>query len=83
MLFSTTSWASNYSQLSDIIYSYAGKEHHQEFLVSVLKLSAFFEINHGYQYAVAELTRLSPLKTSLKLQLGCLYCVDHWVEPAF
>ena len=49
----------------------------------MLKLSAFFEINHGYQYAIAELTRPSPLETSLKLQLGRLYRVDHWVEPAF
>ena len=49
----------------------------------MLKLSAFFEINHGYQYAIAELTHPSPLETSLKLQLGCLYRVDHWVEPAF
>jgi hypothetical protein len=49
----------------------------------VLKLLAFFEINHGYQYAIAELTHPLPLETSLKLQLGCLYCVDHWVEPAF
>ncbi|KAG9313660.1 hypothetical protein JVU11DRAFT_5994 [Chiua virens] len=69
--------------LSFLFGRYVDEGHCQEFLISVLKLSAFFEITHGYQFAVAELTCLSPLKTSLKLQLGCLYCVDHWVEPAF
>ncbi|KAG6374553.1 hypothetical protein JVT61DRAFT_3898 [Boletus reticuloceps] len=68
--------------LTFLFGGYAGEEHRQEFLVSVLKLSAFFEINHGYQYAIAELTCLLPLKSSLKLQLGRLYRVDHWVEPA-
>ncbi|KAF8834596.1 hypothetical protein BDN67DRAFT_985202 [Paxillus ammoniavirescens] len=56
---------------------YAGEEHRQEFLVSVLKLLAFFEINHGYQYAIAELTCLLLLENSLKLQLGHLYHAHH------
>ncbi|KIK72961.1 hypothetical protein PAXRUDRAFT_21389 [Paxillus rubicundulus Ve08.2h10] len=32
-------------------------------------IGAFFEIDCGYQYPIAELTRLSPLENSLKLQL--------------
>ena len=69
--------------MNSITSSYASEENQQEFLITMLKLSTFFEINHGYQYAVAELAHLSPLKTSLRLQLGCMYHVDHWVEPAF
>ena len=69
--------------MNSITSSYAGEENWQEFLIAVLKLSTFFEINHGYQYAIAELTHLSPLETSLRLQLDRMYRVDHWVEPAF
>ena len=50
--------------------SYAGEQRREELLVSVLKLSAFFDISHGFQYAIAELSRLSPFDPPLKLQLG-------------
>ncbi|KAF8547151.1 hypothetical protein OG21DRAFT_1573381 [Imleria badia] len=69
--------------LTFLFGGYAGEENRHKFLVTVLKLSTFFEINHGYQYAITELTRLSPLEASLRLQLGRMYRVDHWVEPAF
>ncbi|KAF8128142.1 hypothetical protein EV363DRAFT_1340831 [Boletus edulis] len=62
---------------------YAGEQHREEFLISVLKLSDFFEITHGSQYAITELSRLESFDASLKLQLGRQYRVDHWVEPAF
>ena len=61
--------------------SYAGEQHREKFLVSVLKLSAFFDISHGFQYAVAELSRLSPFDPSLKLQLRRQCRVDHWIAP--
>jgi len=62
---------------------YAGEENHQEYLISVLKMSAFFDIREGFQYAVAELNRLTPLSPAHKLQLGRQYRVDQWITPAF
>ena len=58
---------------------------HQEFLISVLKLSDFYQIDLGFQYAVAELKRLSPMvfEPSLKLQLGRQFRIHEWVEPSF
>ncbi|KAF9236581.1 hypothetical protein BU15DRAFT_63852 [Melanogaster broomeanus] len=64
--------------LTFLFGAYAGEQHQEEFLVSVLKLSAFFDISHGFQYAVTELSHLSPFNPSLKLQLGrqCRFCAD-------
>ncbi|KAG8220822.1 hypothetical protein J3R82DRAFT_2308, partial [Butyriboletus roseoflavus] len=62
---------------------YAGEQYHKEYLMSVLMLLAFFKNSHGYKYAIAELRHLSILTSSLKLQLGCQYHVDKWVESAF
>ncbi|KAF8546362.1 hypothetical protein OG21DRAFT_1427192, partial [Imleria badia] len=58
---------------------------HQEFLILVLKLSNFYQIDLGFQYAVAELKRLSPMafEPSLKLQLGCQFWIHEWIEPSF
>ncbi|KIJ06895.1 hypothetical protein PAXINDRAFT_19900 [Paxillus involutus ATCC 200175] len=64
-------------------YLFGGQESREEFLVSVLKLSMFFEITRGFEYAVTELTRLTPFDAALQIQLGRQYRVDHWVEPAF
>ena len=67
-------------------YSCSNSElEHQEFLISVLKLSDFYQINSGFQYAVAELKRLSPMAfdPSLKLQLGRQFWIHEWVEPSF
>ncbi|KAF8547302.1 hypothetical protein OG21DRAFT_1425130 [Imleria badia] len=57
----------------------------QEFLISVLKLLDFYQINLGFQYAVTELKRLSPMvfELSLKLQLGCQFRIHEWVKPSF
>ncbi|KIJ63929.1 hypothetical protein HYDPIDRAFT_28830 [Hydnomerulius pinastri MD-312] len=73
-----------FDYLLDYLFGgYPGEEYREEFLISVLKLSTFFEITHGSEYAVTELTRLSPFDPALQLQLGRQYRVDHWVEPAF
>ncbi|KAI9459751.1 hypothetical protein HD554DRAFT_2029140 [Boletus coccyginus] len=57
----------------------------QEFLISVLKLSDFYQIDLGFQYAVAELKRLpsATFEPSLKLQLGRQFRIHEWVEPSF
>ena len=58
---------------------------HQEFLISVLKLSDFYQIDLGFQYAVAELKCLSPMAFDplLKLQLGHQFQIHKWIEPSF
>ena len=57
----------------------------QEFLISVLKLSDFYQIDLGFQYAVVEFKHLSPMvfEPSLKLQLGHQFQIHEWVEPSF
>ncbi|KAG9309792.1 hypothetical protein JVU11DRAFT_10168 [Chiua virens] len=57
----------------------------REFLISVLKLSDLYQIDTGFQFAVSELKRASPMpfEPSLKLKLGRQYRINKWVEPAF
>ncbi|KAH0826001.1 hypothetical protein J3R83DRAFT_7471 [Lanmaoa asiatica] len=61
------------------------EQERQEFLISVLKLSDLYQIDTGFQFAVSELKRTSPvpLEPSLKLKLGRQYRIHEWVEPAF
>ncbi|KAJ7772043.1 hypothetical protein DFH07DRAFT_768147 [Mycena maculata] len=55
-----------------------------EFLVSLLKLSTFFEIEDGITHAI-EVFMLNgdDFHPALQLELARLYCVDQWIEPAF
>ncbi|KAF8124440.1 hypothetical protein EV363DRAFT_1454488 [Boletus edulis] len=62
---------------------YSGEPQRQDFLISVLKLSDFYQIDRGFQYALAELKRLSPFDVALKLELERQFHVHEWVEPSF
>lgn len=62
---------------------YSGELKCQDFLISVLKLSNFCQIDHSFQYALAELKQLFPFDVSLKLKLKLQFCIHEWIEPSF
>ncbi|KAJ7930321.1 hypothetical protein B0H13DRAFT_1858951 [Mycena leptocephala] len=55
-----------------------------EFLVSVLQLSTFFELDDGVAYSIAEFERKGEsFDPALQFQLACMFRVDQWIKPAF
>jgi hypothetical protein len=54
-----------------------------DLLVSVLKLSAFFQIEDGRKFAIARLPVLTGFHPAEQLALAILYDVEAWIEPAF
>ncbi|KAK7037122.1 hypothetical protein R3P38DRAFT_2907971, partial [Favolaschia claudopus] len=56
----------------------------QQFLVSVLKLSTFFEIENGIQFAIREFNRLGDrLHPALQFELARCCGIDFWIPHAF
>ncbi|KAJ7434921.1 hypothetical protein B0H11DRAFT_2289560 [Mycena galericulata] len=70
-----------------LCYIYTGPSTHpktDDFLVSVLKLSTFFQMEDGIAHAVQELTfKGENFHPALQFELARRYRVDHWIEPAF
>ncbi|KAJ7718402.1 hypothetical protein DFH07DRAFT_1011798, partial [Mycena maculata] len=70
-----------------LTYFYKGPSEHpttNEFLVSILSLSTFFEIKDGRTHAISQLTRPgNTFPPALQFQLARCYRVDQWIEPAF
>ncbi|KAJ7817122.1 hypothetical protein B0H14DRAFT_2843288 [Mycena olivaceomarginata] len=55
-----------------------------EFLISVMKLSAFFEIQDGVDHAKAEITRRGDcINPALRFELARCFGVNEWIEPTF
>ncbi|KAJ6553345.1 hypothetical protein B0H19DRAFT_1072805 [Mycena capillaripes] len=70
-----------------LCYIYMGPTMHpktDDFLVSILKLSTFFEITDGIAHAIHEFTKKGDdFHPALQFELARLYRVDDWIESAF
>ncbi|KAJ7488713.1 hypothetical protein B0H11DRAFT_1804821 [Mycena galericulata] len=70
-----------------LVYLYKGPSEHpksSEFLISVLQLSTFFQLDDGVAYAITEFERKgSAFDPALQFQLARMFRVDDWIEPAF
>ncbi|KAJ7731738.1 hypothetical protein B0H16DRAFT_1733098 [Mycena metata] len=56
----------------------------EAFLVSVMKLSAMFEIADGMHYTIREFTlRGDGVHPALQFELARCFDIDDWLEPAF
>ncbi|KAJ7810355.1 hypothetical protein B0H14DRAFT_2379181, partial [Mycena olivaceomarginata] len=55
-----------------------------EFLISVLQLSTFFELDDGVAYSITEFERKGDcFDPALQFQLARMFRVDQWIKPAF
>ncbi|KAJ6552954.1 hypothetical protein B0H19DRAFT_1155323 [Mycena capillaripes] len=70
-----------------LIYLYMGPSAYpdsEDFLVSIMKLSALFEIADGTTYTKAEFNRRGRLiHPALLFELGRCFRIDPWIEQAF
>ncbi|KAJ7070214.1 hypothetical protein B0H15DRAFT_793764 [Mycena belliarum] len=70
-----------------LTYLFLGPSMHPkslDFLTSVMKLSAFFDIEDGITHATQELQRLGDqLQPALQFELARCFRVDAWIDPAF
>ncbi|KAJ7245211.1 hypothetical protein C8J57DRAFT_1524338 [Mycena rebaudengoi] len=70
-----------------LTYMYKGPSVHpktDEFLVAVMKLSAYLEIEDDMSHCTAEFTRRGDdFHPALQFELARCYRVDQWIEPAF
>ncbi|KAJ6629564.1 hypothetical protein B0H10DRAFT_1775913, partial [Mycena sp. CBHHK59/15] len=70
-----------------LTYLYMGPSAHPktaEFLISVMKLCVFFDIEDGVTYTTNELVRLGEeVHPALQFELAHCCGVDTWIEPAF
>ncbi|KAJ6452932.1 hypothetical protein C8R45DRAFT_915948 [Mycena sanguinolenta] len=70
-----------------LCYIYQGPTMHpktDDFLVSVLKLSTFFQIEDGIAHAIQEFKLKGHLfDAALQFELARRYRVDQWIDPAF
>ncbi|KAJ7818396.1 hypothetical protein B0H14DRAFT_2601275 [Mycena olivaceomarginata] len=70
-----------------LIYLYKGPSEHpktDEFLISVLQLSTFFQLEDGVAYSITEFERKGEgFDPALQFQLARMFRVDQWIEPAF
>ncbi|KAJ7827926.1 hypothetical protein B0H13DRAFT_2373535 [Mycena leptocephala] len=57
--------------------------HPLEELIAVLRLSHFFDVQSGTQYAVFHLSTHPAFTAPMRLYLAIAYDVDHWVSIAF
>jgi len=55
----------------------------EHFLINILDLSTFLEIEDGIEYAISELEKRNDFHPALQFQLARLFRVDQWIEPAF
>ena len=54
-----------------------------EFLVAILDLSMFLEIEDGITYAIKGFESRPDFHPALQLELARCHRIDHWIEPAF
>ncbi|KAJ6491346.1 hypothetical protein C8R47DRAFT_1214734 [Mycena vitilis] len=70
-----------------LIYLYSGPSAYPKtdaFLISVMKMSAYWEIADGTEYAIDEFTRRgTKLDPALQFQLGRCFGLDLWVRCGF
>ncbi|KAJ7175539.1 hypothetical protein C8R46DRAFT_891061 [Mycena filopes] len=70
-----------------LCYIYVGSTNHpqtDDFHVSILKLSTFFEIEDGIAFAIRYFTlKGAEFHPALQFELGRLYRIDEWIAPAF
>ncbi|KAK7001955.1 hypothetical protein R3P38DRAFT_2648677 [Favolaschia claudopus] len=70
-----------------LCYIYLGPSPHPktyEFLISLLKMSAFFQINDGIAHVVQQFeVQGNVLDAGLQFELARLYRIDEWIEPSF
>ncbi|KAJ7927398.1 hypothetical protein B0H13DRAFT_1861395 [Mycena leptocephala] len=70
-----------------LVYLYKGPNEHPktvEFLISVLQLSTFFQLEDGVEYSIMEFERKKDkFDPALQFQLARMFRVDQWIEPAF
>ncbi|KAF8133094.1 hypothetical protein K438DRAFT_1704178 [Mycena galopus ATCC 62051] len=70
-----------------LTYLYMGPSVHpksNEFFISVMRLSSFFEIQDGMEYAKAELERRGNcIHPAVQFELARSFRIDEWIEPAF
>ncbi|KAJ7743024.1 hypothetical protein DFH07DRAFT_750034, partial [Mycena maculata] len=70
-----------------LTYLYTGPSDHpktNEFLVSVLSLSTFYQIRDGRDHAISQLTHPGKkFHPALQFHLARCYRIDEWIEPAF
>ncbi|KAJ7118274.1 hypothetical protein C8R44DRAFT_790512 [Mycena epipterygia] len=56
----------------------------EDFLISVMKLSAYWDIDDGMTYTKEEFTRRgNQLHPALQFELGRCFRIDAWIEPGF
>ncbi|KAJ7710108.1 hypothetical protein B0H14DRAFT_3172376 [Mycena olivaceomarginata] len=72
---------------SFLTYLYTGPSVHpktMEFLVSIMRMSAFFEVQDGIEHAKAEITRRgNHIHPAVKFELARCFRIDEWIEPTF
>ncbi|KAJ6461956.1 hypothetical protein DFH09DRAFT_1347906 [Mycena vulgaris] len=70
-----------------LIYLYKGPSAHPrtiQFLISVLQLATFFQLEDEVSYAIREFERKGKgFDPALQFQLARMFRVDDWIEPAF
>ncbi|KAJ7348273.1 hypothetical protein DFH08DRAFT_959689 [Mycena albidolilacea] len=70
-----------------LTYLYMGPSAHPkttEFLISVMKLSVFFEIQDSVDHAKAEITRRGDcILPALRFELARCFGINEWIEPTF
>ncbi|KAJ7727443.1 hypothetical protein DFH07DRAFT_999985 [Mycena maculata] len=70
-----------------LTYLYVGPSMYpdsEDFLVSVMKLSAFFDIADGIEFTTREFVRRGDdLHPALQFELARCFQIDEWIEPAF
>ncbi|KAJ6524107.1 hypothetical protein DFH09DRAFT_937477 [Mycena vulgaris] len=70
-----------------LTYMFLGPSMHPktvEFLISVIKLSALFDIEDGTVYATQRLNELGDqLHPALQFELARSFRIDAWIDPAF
>ncbi|KAK7030024.1 hypothetical protein R3P38DRAFT_3314636 [Favolaschia claudopus] len=55
-----------------------------EFLVSLLKTAAFFQVKDGIAHVIAEFDRQATnLDHGVRFELARLYSIDEWIRPSF
>ncbi|KAJ7883385.1 hypothetical protein B0H13DRAFT_1890396 [Mycena leptocephala] len=78
--------ASDFDHLLNFIFNlvpWSTDAHPLEELIAVLRLSHFFDVQSGTQYAIFHLSTHPALTAPMRLYLAIAYDVDNWVSIAF
>ncbi|EIM82171.1 uncharacterized protein STEHIDRAFT_161516 [Stereum hirsutum FP-91666 SS1] len=79
-----TSMKADFDNLLLYIYdSYLQKNPSLEYLLSILKMSHFYIIEDGLQYAFNALEKHTGLTAQLRMHLALQYNHHQWIEPVF